>query len=177
MLPLTLMVLQLAAPSNGGENGSKVLLVGRSLLHAVKQPLVWLPVIGAMLAIAGVHLPDLIDNAVEQVGQAAGGVALFILGLMLAQNPVRLGRDVWLNIGLKNLVQPAIILGAALALRLDPTLTKEVFLIGVMPTAIEASVVAERYGAYVHEAAATAAASTFFSIISISLGLSIAAAL
>jgi hypothetical protein len=68
-------------------------------------------------------------------------------------------------------------LGAALLFRLDSTLAKEVSLIGVMPSAIEASVVAERYGAYVQEAAATAAGSTFFSIISISLGLAIAAAL
>jgi hypothetical protein len=102
MLPLTLVVLQLAAPSNGGGNGSNVLLVGRSLLHAVKQPLVWLPVLGAIMAMAGVRLPNLIDNAVEQIGQAAGGVALFILGLMLAQNPIRLGRDVLVNIGVKN---------------------------------------------------------------------------
>lgn len=177
LVPLTMVILQLSDPSKANEKENEVLLVERSLLGAVKQPLVWLPVLGAILAIVGVRLPDLIDNSVEQIGQAAGGVALFTLGLMLAQNSVRLGRDVVVNVALKNLIQPAIILGAALAFRLDSTLTKEVFLIGVMPSAIEASVLAQRYGAYTQQAAATTAASTFFAIISISLGLAIAATL
>lgn len=177
MVPLTMVILQLSDPSKANEKENEVLLVERSLLGAVKQPLVWLPVLGAILAIVGVRLPDLIDNSVEQIGQAAGGVALFTLGLMLAQNSVRLGRDVVVNVALKNLIQPAIILGAALAFRLDSTLTKEVFLIGVMPSAIEASVLAQRYGTYTQQAAATTAASTFFAIISISLGLAIAATL
>ena len=135
MVPLTMVILQLAAPSKTNEKDNEVLLVERSLIGAVKQPLVWLPLLGAVLAIAGVRLPDLIDNSVEQIGQAAGGVALFTLGLMLAQNPVRLGRDVVVNVALKNLIQPTIILSAALAFRLDSTLIKEVFLIGVMPSA------------------------------------------
>ena len=174
MVPLTIVLLQLAAPAARGEHQSEAVLVERSLLGAVKQPLVWLPVLGAALAVAGVHLPAVVDNSIEQIGQAAGGAALFTLGLMLAHNPIRLGRDVLVNIGLKNLVQPAIMLAAALSFRLDSTLAKEVFLIGVMPSATAASVLAQRYGAYVQEAAATTAASTFFAIVSISLGLAIA---
>ena len=177
MVPLTIVILQLAAPSKKDEKENEVLLIERSLLGAVKQPLVWLPILGAALAIAGVRLPSLIDNSVDQIGKAAGGVALFTLGLMLAQNPVRLGRDVLVNVALKNLIQPAIMLGAALVFRLDSTLAKEVFLIGIMPSATAASVLAQRYGAYVQEAAATTAASTFFAIVSISLGLAIAATL
>ena len=177
MLPLTMVILQLAAPATVGNNDSEIQLVERSLFGALKQPLVWLPVLGAGLAIAGVRIPDLIDKSVEQIGQAAGGAALFTLGLMLAQNPVRLGRDVLANIGLKNVLQPALLLAAALAFRLESTLAKEVFLVGVMPSATAASVLAQRYGAYVQEAAATTAVSTFCSIISISLGLVIAASL
>jgi malonate transporter len=177
MVPFTIVLLQLAAPPSGREAQSEVLLVERSLLSAVKQPLFWLPVLGATLALLGVRLPTLIDNAVEEIGQAAAGAALFTLGLMLAQHPVRLGRDVLANLALKNLVQPAIMLGAALALHLDSTLAKEVFLIGVLPSATAASVLAQRYGAYAQQAAATTAASTFFSIVTISGGLAIAATL
>lgn len=177
IVPFTMVMLQLSAPARGSEGESEMQLVEHSLLAAVKQPLVWLPVLGAVLAIAGLPLPDLVGNAVQQIGEAAGGVALFTLGLMLAQNPVRLGRDVVVNLAIKNLVQPAIILAAALALRLDSTLTKEVFLIGVMPSATAASVLAQRFGVYTQEAAATTAASTFFAILTISGGLAIAATL
>jgi malonate transporter len=135
------------------------------------------PVLGVVLALAGLHLPALVDNAVEEIGKAAGGAALFILGMMMAQNPVRFGRNVLANLALKNFVQPAIMLGAALALKLDPTLTKEVFLIGVMPTATAASVLAQRYGVYGQEAASTTAASTLLAILTISGALAIASTL
>jgi predicted permease len=177
LVPFTIVVLQLAAPPRDGGAGSKWLLVEQSLLGAVKQPLVWLPVLGAALALLGVRLPEVVDNAVEEIGKAAGGAALFTLGMMLGQNPMRLGHDVLANLALKNLVQPAIMLGAALLLGLSLPLVKEVFLIGVMPSATAASVLAQRYGAYVQEAAATTAASTLFSIVTISCGLAIAAAL
>jgi predicted permease len=94
---------------------------------------------------------------------------------MLPQKPVPLGRDVLANVVLKNLVQPGIMLGAVLAFRLDSTLTKEIFLIGVLPTATATSVLAQRYEAYAREAAATCAASTLFSIVTIAGGLAIAA--
>jgi malonate transporter len=175
MVPLTIVLVHLAPASSAGKKESEVLIVERSLVGAVKQPLVWLPVLGAVLAIAGVPLPDLINNAADEIGKAAGGAALFTLGLMLPQKTVPLGRDVLANIVLKNLVQPAIMLGAALAFRLDSTLTKEVFLIGVLPTATATSALAQRYAAYAEGAAATCAGSTLFSIVTIAGGLAIAA--
>jgi malonate transporter and related proteins len=177
IVPVTIVIMQLAAPAGAGEAQSEWVQVERSLLGAVKQPLVWLPILGAVLALAGVHLPAIVDNAVDEVGKAAGGAALFTLGMMVAQNPVRLGRDVLANLALKNFVQPAIMLGAALALKLDPTLTKAVFLIGVMPTATAASVLAQRYGVYAQEAASTTAASTLLAIFTISGALAIASTL
>ena len=96
---------------------------------------------------------------------------------LLAQNPLRLGRDVLANLALKNFVQPAIMLGAALAFRLEPTLTKQVFLIGVMPTATAVGVLAQRYGVYAQEAASTSAASHMLAIVTNSGGLAIAAVL
>jgi malonate transporter and related proteins len=177
IVPVTIVIMQLAAPAGAGEAQSEWVQVERSLLGAVKQPLVWLPILGAVLALAGLHLPAVVDNAVDEVGKAAGGAALFTLGMMMAQNPVRLGRDVLADLALKNFVQPAIMLGAALALKLDPTLTKEAFLIGVMPTATAASVLAQRYGVYSQEAASTTAASTLLAIFTISGALAIASTL
>ena len=177
MVPLTIVLVHVAPASNAGKKESEALIIERSLIGALKQPLVWLPVLGAVLAIAGAGLPDLIDNAVDEIGKAAGGVALFTLGLMLPQKFVRLGRDVLANIVLKNFVQAAIMLGAAFALRLDSALTKEVFLIGVLPTTTATSVLAQRYETYAPEAAATCAGSMLFSIATIAGGLAIAASL
>ncbi|HVJ54206.1 MAG TPA: AEC family transporter [Aliidongia sp.] len=175
LVPATMVLLQLAAPATGDKTESEWRTIARSLMGAVKQPLVWLPVLGAAFALTGLHLPALVDNSVDQIGQSAGGVALFTLGLMLSERRLRLDRDILANLALKNLLQPAILLGAALALKLEPTLAKEVFLTGVLPSATAASVLAQRYDAYVEQAAGTTAASTFFSIITIAGGLAIAA--
>jgi malonate transporter len=175
LVPATMVLLHLSAPASApaGAAESKWRMVGRSLLSAVKQPLVWLPLLGAVVAIAGLHLPTLLDNAVDQIGQSAGGVALFTLGLMLAQKPMHLDREIVANLAVKNLLQPAIFLGAAVALKLPPPLAKEVFLTGVLPTATAASVLAQKYDTYVDQAAGTTVASTFFSIITIAAGLAI----
>jgi predicted permease len=53
MVPLTIVLVHFAAASNAGKKQSEVVVVVRSLVGAVKQPLVWLPVLGAVLAIAG----------------------------------------------------------------------------------------------------------------------------
>jgi malonate transporter and related proteins len=177
IVPFTMVLLQLAAIPGGGSLKSEWLLVERNLLSAVKQPLVWLPLLGAVLAMLGVRLPTVVDSAVDEIGKAAGGAALFTLGMMLAQNPVRLNRDVLTNLAVKNLVQPAIMLGAAVFFGLSQPLVTEVFLIGVLPSATAGSVIAARYGAYVQESAATTAASTVFSIVTISCALAIAASL
>jgi hypothetical protein len=47
-----------------------------------------------------------VDNAVDEIGDAAGGAALFTLAMMIAQSPVRLGRHVLANLALKNFVHP-----------------------------------------------------------------------
>jgi len=54
MIPLTLVLVQvgLGGATVGGGTGA---LVGRSLIDAVKQPVVWLPIIGTVLALCGVH--------------------------------------------------------------------------------------------------------------------------
>jgi malonate transporter len=67
IVPFTTVIMQLAAPPCGGKAESEWLQVERSLLGAVKQPLVWLPILGAVLALLGVHLPAMVDNAVDEI--------------------------------------------------------------------------------------------------------------
>lgn len=147
---------------------------GYSLLGAVKQPLVWLPVLGDACALLGVRLPALVTGMANEIGSAAGGAALFTLGLMLEGQTLKLDRAVLTNVGVKNILQPALLLGAALALGLRGDLLKEVFLIGVLPSGTLVPALAHSNKAYEGEAPLTSMASTLFSIISISVGIAIA---
>jgi predicted permease len=88
MIPLTLtLVLVLVLVQiglGGGKAGQNAgALVAHSLLDAIKQPVVWLPIIGAIVALLGVHTPKVLELSFNLIGQAAAGVALFTLGLIL----------------------------------------------------------------------------------------------
>ena len=178
-LVLTVVVIPLTLILMGGRGGgqapaSKAALLGQSLLGAVKQPLVWLPLIGIALALSGLHLPDLAASTANEIGSAAGGVALFTLGLMLAGLQLRLDREVAINVAVKNLLQPALLLGIAFLLGLHGSLGKEVFLVGVLPTATLVPALAHASKAYEDQAPLTVMASTLFSIVTITVGIAIA---
>ena len=83
MIPVSLVLLHGGAKPAKGPAPSEASVIGFSLLGAVKQPLVWLPVLGAACALIGLHPPGLLAGMTNKIGSAAGDVALFTLGLML----------------------------------------------------------------------------------------------
>lgn len=172
LVPITLIVL--ASGEGGAKEGHGLT---SAVTHALSQPLVFLPATGALLAILGVHLPKLVIDAVDEVGRAAAGVALFTLGLILSQTRPSLDREILFNVLAKNILQPSVMLGVGLALGLDGPMLKMVLLIGVLPSATEVPALSIAHDTYAHEAAATTMVSTIFAIVSISVGVAIAARL
>jgi predicted permease len=74
----------------------------------------------------------------------------------------------------KNVVQPALILGAAWLLGLRGPLLAQTFLLGVLPTATEVSAIAVSRNIYRELAADSTVASVMGSALSISVGIAIA---
>jgi malonate transporter len=145
-----------------------------ALLNAARQPLVFLPVAGACLAAFYIPLPSIAVSAAEEIGVAAAGTALFGLGLALSGVPFRLDREVAFNVMTKNIVQPALILGAAWLLGLRGPLLAQTFLLGVLPTATEVSAIAVSRNIYRELAADSTVVSVMGSALSISVGIAIA---
>ncbi|WJW82972.1 AEC family transporter [Moellerella wisconsensis] len=164
IIPFTLLMI------SGNKQGKSI---SSSLLHAVSQPLVFLPILGAILAITGVRLPEVVQNSVNELGKTAGGVALFFLGLLLSGIKLVINREIIFNVGIKNIIQPALILATGMALGLESDLLKAAFLIGVLPTATAVPALAITNKAYTDTAAATVLLSTLFALVSIIVGISI----
>ena len=78
---------------------------------------------------------------------------------------------------MKNVVQPAVILTAGLAFGLKGPMLAMAFLIGVLPSATEAPTLAMAHETYAREAAATTLLSTLFAVVSITVGIAVAAGL
>jgi malonate transporter and related proteins len=172
MIPLTLVLVQIG--QGGKAQGSIAALVGRSLAGAVKQPVVWLPIAGAVLALSGVQVPQVLDLSFDLIGESAAGVALFTLGLMLYGQRLHVDLDIALNALLKNIGQPAGMPGLTLVLGIHGPLAKELFLTGAIPTATAASMLALRYRTYADEAAASTLINTVGSTVTVTLAIALA---
>ena len=164
ILPFTIMII------SGAKQGKSIL---QSLLNAISQPLVFLPILGAMLAIFGVKLPEILQNSVNEIGKTSGGVALFFLGLLISGLKLKVNTEIVFNVIIKNVVQGALILGTGFALGLETELLKAVFLIGVLPTATAVPALAITNKAYADMATGTVLLSTLCSLLSIIGGITI----
>jgi malonate transporter and related proteins len=166
MLPLTIILTRVSGKQEAGHGWDDALhILGSSLLSALMSPIVWLPVTGMILSFSHVHLPEPILASVDQIAKSAGGVSLFALGLMLYGEPVRINADVLTNIGLKNFVQPALMLLGTFIFGVSGPLASQVVITGAVPTATAASMFALRNKTYTAEATSTILISTILGLI------------
>ena len=80
--------------SGPGPVSGRRLGLGRHVLAAVKEPVVWMPVAGLVLVLAGVGLPASLVASFKLLGAATGGVALFASGIILYAQRVTVNRAV-----------------------------------------------------------------------------------
>src|ERR1700741_2936940 len=81
------------------------------LAETVKQPMVWAPVLAFVIVLSGLHIPQLVVHSLSLLGNASGGVALFASGIVLASGKIKANSHVFLLVFLKNILQPALVLG------------------------------------------------------------------
>jgi malonate transporter and related proteins len=117
----------------------------KTLLETVKEPIVWAPVLAFVLVLCGVRVPLFFRHGLSLLGQASGGVALFASGIMLAAYKIRIDRNVLLLVLLKNIVQPALVLGGLLWLGFGAPIVPEAVLTTAIPTMPLAIVLAVQY--------------------------------
>lgn len=163
IIPFTLLLI-----SSSGKGG-----IMKNLWNAVKQPLVFLPILGALIAISGIKVPEIVQNSINELGETSGGVALFFLGLLISGIKMNINIEIAFNVFVKNFVQGALILGAGLLLGLEGELLKSAFLIGVLPTATAVPALAVGNKAYEDTSAGTVLLSTLMALVSIIIGVTI----
>lgn len=123
-----------------------VLKVGKNL---AKNPLLVAPVLGAVIPIAGVSVPDAVESFLKLLGGAASPSALVALGLFLAAKRETAERQVGtsaLLVGLKLVMQPAVTwMLATFVFGLSPLLTHTAVLLAALPTGTGPFMLAEFY--------------------------------
>ncbi|MDQ6639697.1 MAG: AEC family transporter [Pseudomonadota bacterium] len=143
--------------SRGDGDGSMLKAAALSLRSALTNPLPWAIALGAAFAATRRELPGPLAQIVRMLGDSATPVALFTIGTVLwragehvhTRTPVARFLPVAL---IKLLVHPALVFAVGLAARalgapLAPFALTVLTLTAALPSASNASLLAERYGA------------------------------
>lgn len=158
-VPITIFIL-----SSGNTDGSKPTFKN-SLIHTIKEPVVWAPISALVLLLCDLHIPTQIRSSLQLLGGATGGVALFASCIILYSFHVAFNRTIAMAIFSKNILLPLVILGGSLLFNID-TVTLSLAVISLaIPTASICVILAVQYKIAEQEMASILFFSTLLSIL------------
>ena len=176
VVPATLLLLSLNAaegdsPGTGlgaqrgkavaSRPGSQLSIFTAKLSETIKEPIVWAPVLGFVVVLAGLRIPQIFVHSLSMLGQASGGVALFASGIVLAGAPIKVNGRVLSAVFLKIILQPALVLLAMRWLGYRNPIVNE----AVLTTAIPCMPILIMFAVKYHVAEAEAASAVLLSVI------------
>jgi malonate transporter and related proteins len=129
--PVTLAVLENS--TDNAKNLAAGRSVVRSIVKALKKPVVWAPVLGIVFALSSIRLAKYLELSLATMGSATTGTALFLTGLVVSAQAFRLNHAVILSVLGKNIVQPAFSLLLATAIGMEPHQRDYVVLLSAVP--------------------------------------------
>lgn len=143
VIPIIMAMLNKQKGAAPGATAAPAL--GSILLNTIKQPVVWAPILGLVLALLGFKLPALATDSLKLLGNISGGLALFTLGILLSFLTPRIDLQVISVVILKNFVMPALVLALALMFKLDPLLAKGAIIIAACPAATMGAMLSSQF--------------------------------
>src|SRR5438477_5492081 len=168
IVPLTLVLLEIHRQHAAADEVRPVSsLILQSLANTLKQPMVWAPLIGLVLVLVGVHVPQVFDNMLTLIGSTTSGASIFLAGLIIAAYEIKLNREVIGNALVKMIAQPLLMAVLVSALGVANPLAREGIVICAIPTAVLATMLAPRYRLYEIESSSTLVASALFMIVTL----------
>jgi malonate transporter and related proteins len=166
--PLTLATLESNKASAGGkDSGASLQAIGRSLF----KPIVLGPVLGIAFSLVGIPLPEALRRSFQLIGASAGGVGLFLTGLILSAQRIELSTNMLSGRFLKNIVHPLLAAGLILMLPMDRDTARAVLLLCALPSGFFGILFGLRYGFESHVAGSTLIASTLASAATVAVAL------
>jgi len=159
-LAITLALFESSQAGSGTRVESPAAQFARGMGHALLKPVVLAPAVGISISLAGWHLPSIVTLSLKQIGQVGGGLALFVTGLILSAQRLRLNWNVMLATVVVTIVQPLIALAIALTLRASPANLKISVLMAALPSGVFGILFGANYGIASEDSGAIVIAST-----------------
>jgi malonate transporter and related proteins len=164
ILPLTSVLLETGSDKSKS-SGNQVFV--KTLARAVCEPRVWAPFIGAVLVILNVRMPTVAITSLDLIGEATTGLSLFVVGLIIAEEKIKVTGAVTFDVVFKNLLHPAAMLLTVRLFGVTGVLAREAVLLAAIPSAVLTTMFAEQYGVLVSESSTTILATRVLSFATI----------
>jgi predicted permease len=170
LVPITLVLLDAeAAAGAAGTQKLDAQTLGKGLVRAVRQPMIWAPIIGLVICLAEFDFPDSVERALGLLGASTGGVSIFAAGVILYAQKVTFSRTIGvLTLG-RNLIVPGIALLCIRLLGRTSAELNEAVIALAIPAASLIVILAVRYKTAEQEMASVLLYSTVGSILTLSL--------
>jgi malonate transporter and related proteins len=167
---LVVVSAALALASLGNRAGGVRAALAGAIIHIARNPLIWAVIVGGAFSALEIQLPIALDQFVLLLGQAAGPVALFTIGVSLYRPGTRAkGADVLAIAGAKLLLHPGFAaLVAVYAFHLTRLEVQTLVLAAGLPVGGSVFLFAERQGANAERIAAVILVSTALAFVTFS---------
>ena len=147
-VPPAVVLLEMDAASKQQQTASSSttqnpILIGLSA--GWKSPLLWGPILGISLALAGFHLPKVVTSCFELIGSTTSGVAVFAVGLTLAAHPISLSRAVFIGTLGRITLQSTVLFALLHLLRVVSPFARDALVCCSFPLATAVVLFAARY--------------------------------
>jgi len=167
--PVTLALLELARADGSDTKANVSTRIAGAMGRALRKPIVIAPIIGAAFSLLEWHLPAVAAASLRQIGQAAGGLALFVTGLILSAQRFRLNANTLLAVATINIAKPLLALSIAHLLGATAEVTRIAVLMAALPAGFFGILFGKNYGISSEEAGSAVIASTVVSMLTLAL--------
>lgn len=159
-LPLVMILMSVAT----GDKSQNISFATR-VINAIKQPVVWSPVVALILVLMDIHIPETVSMSLGLLGKASGGLALFAAGIVLYTRSIVITSATIITVIARNILVPGACYLILLKMGFNMEQIKQVVLTMAIPVGSIAIIIAMQYKSGEQEMASTMALSIITSII------------
>ncbi|RFS97775.1 AEC family transporter [Klebsiella aerogenes] len=167
-LPLVMILMSVAT----GDKSQNISFATR-VINAIKQPVVWSPVVALILVLMDIHIPETVSMSLGLLGKASGGLALFAAGIVLYTRSIVITSATIITVIARNILVPGACYLILLKMGFSMEQIKQVVLTMAIPVGSIAIIIAMQYKSGEQEMASTMALSIITSIITMGAFISL----
>ena len=162
--PITLVILERNAKDSRKS-------VGASLVSAFRKPIVLAPLVAVAFVLTGIGLPTFAIRSFTLTGQVAGGAGLFLTGLIVSAQVLKLDANVTIQTLISDVVHPMLVAALAWLFGVAALPAREAIVLAALPAGFFGILFGLRFGTSPGVSGTTLIASTVLSAVTLSAAI------